>query len=466
MKLCINQHSPKGVCVFILSDLVGGGYMIQLFLLLCGTRIVRQKWWVVFLFGFFWMCVGLFVMENALFSPHRIPVDFFAIPLCLDGVWALGTAFSKEGTTRKLRLSRAAILLGVSLLILFAPRYHGIVIGIIIGTFILADASFRIASAYVVRFDGWKYSLAFGVFEFLCGVWSIIPWPTYYAGAVGHDVGMLVMLGALGVCGLSLRIRKLPPDVPVATVFSKGWPEDYRVFEDRRATPRNSGEEVTVHVWTPTEALAPLSVGRYVAARNKSGIISTGHGALELKPDVYISFYPAEEIDRDSSEFMQTLNATEKNNVAGLFQPSYEEESADWCPSTMQVRIRGLNTRNIRQFWEVYRKDTTYNLTSRNCASSVAKALDAGLEGIFANQIRSSIFFLPHLLFTPEVWVAGFMRQRAHAMAWTPGILLDYARALSYIMSLPGRWNPASVESGGRGKADAEKNTDTPATQS
>ncbi|MDL2266625.1 hypothetical protein LJC46_01370 [Desulfovibrio sp. OttesenSCG-928-G15] len=418
--------------------------MIQLFLLFCGTRLVRKYWWVLFAFGFFWLCVGLFVMNDAVFSAHRIPVDYFAIPLCFDGIWALGTAFSKEGTTRKLRLSRAGIMLGVALLILFAPRYHGVIIGIIIGTFIVADACFRIASAYVVRFKRWQFSLAFGVFEFLCGLWSLVPWPTYYAGAVGHDVGVLVMLGAMSVCGLSLRIRSLPSQVSICTVFSKGWPENYKVHEERRAHPRENGEEVIVHVWTPTEELAPLSVGRYVAATNKSGVISTGHAAMEIKPDVYISFYPAVEIDRDNIEFMQSLNASDKNNVQGLFQPSYEVESADWCPSTMQVRIRGLNTRNMRQFWNAYREDITYNLTSRNCASSVAKALDAGLEGLFSKQIRSSFFFLPHLFFTPEMWVAGFMRQRAEAMAWTPGILLDYVRALSYIMSLPGKWNPVA----------------------
>jgi hypothetical protein len=34
------------------------------------------------------------------------------------------------------------------------------------------------------------------------------------------------------------------------------------------------------------------------------------------------------------------------------------------------------------------------------------------------------------------------MRRRAAAMAWTPGIVLDYARALSQIVVLPQRLRP------------------------
>ena len=37
------------------------------------------------------------------------------------------------------------------------------------------------------------------------------------------------------------------------------------------------------------------------------------------------------------------------------------------------------------------------------------------------------------LLLTPELWVAAQIRKRAVTMAWTPGLTLDYARALSML---------------------------------
>jgi hypothetical protein len=37
------------------------------------------------------------------------------------------------------------------------------------------------------------------------------------------------------------------------------------------------------------------------------------------------------------------------------------------------------------------------------------------------------------MLLTPELWVAAQIRKRAVTMAWTPGLTLDYARALSMV---------------------------------
>ena len=37
------------------------------------------------------------------------------------------------------------------------------------------------------------------------------------------------------------------------------------------------------------------------------------------------------------------------------------------------------------------------------------------------------------LIVTPELWVAAQIRKRAATMAWTPGLTLDYARALSML---------------------------------
>jgi hypothetical protein len=38
---------------------------------------------------------------------------------------------------------------------------------------------------------------------------------------------------------------------------------------------------------------------------------------------------------------------------------------------------------------------------------------------------------------SPELWVASLLRTRAETMAWTPGLVLDYARALSGVIEPP-----------------------------
>lgn len=415
--------------------------MFQMLFLLCGTRLVRRCWAALFFLGFFWAFLGTYIHIDAVFSSHRHPPWIFAIPLAADGLWGLATSLATSGTTQKLRLARGVTFVLISLLVFIIPRQSSVFIGILAGLFVMADACWRGASAYVVRFTRWHNSFLYACFELLCGLWLLVPWPTYWAGAIGADVGMLLALSGLSFCGHALRIRRMPSSMSIAALLNRDWPaknESYTLSPKRF----DSKEDLIVHIWTPSvDGLAPIHQGirRYVAALDKDGVVSTGHAALELPPDVYISLYPLEEIDRSGADFMRILNASTANNVPGIFQPSYLQESKDWCPSTIQVRLKGLNTEAVRLFWEEYRQDATYNLTSRSCASSVAKALDAGLEGIFEKQIRHSRLFLVRLIFTPEVAVAGFMRLRAEAMAWTPGLLLDYARALSYIISLPQR---------------------------
>ncbi|MBB1241617.1 DUF308 domain-containing protein, partial [Klebsiella pneumoniae] len=118
--------------------------------------------------------------------------------------------------------------------------------------------------------------------------------------------------------------------------------------------PPQAGERaLTVHVWTPsgsarTETRNYPVVDRYIAAVYSNGLSSTGHAALESPEGVYISLYPAQEIDRSPEQFGALLRATAENNVPGIYQPDYATESKAWCPSTMQVRIRNYDAARLR----------------------------------------------------------------------------------------------------------------------
>ncbi len=160
--------------------------------------------------------------------------------------------------------------------------------------------------------------------------------------------------------------------------------------------PPEPGEHaLTVHVWTPVgsargEARRQPLVDRYIAAVDRDGVISTGHAALESPEGIYISLYPAEEIDRSPDEFTRILRATRENDVGGMFQPDYQTESRAWCPLTVQVRIRNYDPGRLDRFWSAYRQNTTYNLTDRNCSSTVSHALEAALEGASARVWRQA----------------------------------------------------------------------------
>ncbi len=102
----------------------------------------------------------------------------------------------------------------------------------------------------------------------------------------------------------------------------------------------------------------------------------------------------------------------------------------------MQVVIKNIDASRLNAFWQDYSADNTYNLTNRNCSSAVADALDAALEGVYRDHNWPIITALRAIIY-PELWAAGLMRKRAESMAWTPGLVLDYARALSALVDPP-----------------------------
>ncbi|MDR0827370.1 MAG: hypothetical protein LBN33_05775 [Desulfovibrio sp.] len=417
--------------------------MIQLFLVLCGSRLIRKRWWILFSLGVLWVFIGGFLFLDALDGSLVVPIIYYTIPLALEGAWALLSSPSRVGGGRTMRLAEGIICLLLVLLIIFVPRHSVVIIGFLVGLFLCLDALWRAASAWVVRYDGWRGGLFFAVLEFLFGAWAFVPWPTDYAGGAGIDTGTLLSVSGFALCSLSLRIRRLPRGLSILSILNR-WEKG--IFIDNDVQECEYRETALVHIWTPTLSVVPVNrgVSRYIAAEDENGVASAGHAALELASDLYISHYPALEIDRSGSEFARVLRATPDNDVPGLFQPSYAKESAEWCPSTVQVPLQGLNGRAIRRFWRKYSEDSTYNLTRRSCASTVAKALDAGLDGIFAQKARSPLFLL-RLLLAPELRVAGFMRRNAMSMAWTPGLMLDYARALRLLVTVMGEAGEGSA---------------------
>ena len=409
--------------------------MIEIVLLLLGARVVRRKWWIVALAGSVWLILGAYFLYDS-FLDTRLSGTWFAIPMLIEAAVSAFGGVQTGGTERSLRFGKAILLVLIALVVVEAPWHEDMIVGILAGIVLVTSAIWRATTAYLVRFARWHWSIAGAAFEFLMGLWSFIPWPTDWAGEAEGDIGLVMVAASGGILAIALRLRLLPPDIPLSTVLSDGWPtaseEDIPLGQAPWKAEHGS---ITVHIWTPTGALVPVGVRRYIAAVNEGGGVSAGHAALDVPPDVYISHYPAVEISRSRSEFTKTLRATPDNDVVGLFQPSYLQESAEWCPSTMQVQFDGVDVRAIRHFWRGYRRDTTYNLTNRNCSSAIAKALDAGIEGLFEHRAASP-YFLWRLLFLPELWIAGMLRRRAAAMAWTPGLMLDYARGLSYVVRL------------------------------
>ncbi|MFE0753434.1 HdeD family acid-resistance protein [Inquilinus sp. NPDC058860] len=413
--------------------------MVRLALLLLGADAVRRHWRSFAAFGLAWGALGIGIFVDGLDNVPYFPIHTFAYLLLVDAAIALLLAPVGLGAQKWLRLVRGLSLVVISLLILDTHRASNIILAMLFGLGLVLDAGLRIASAIVVRFPGWRLVIAAAVVELLLAVFVLEPWPTWYAGTVELCVSIALMLSAWAILRLALRMRRLPEHVLLPQLLTRGGVG----IAVPAADPGHDSVEPTgpliVHVWTPFgSAKEPIHrpiIDRYIAAVDGKGVISTGHSALEMPPDLYISHYPAVEIDHSPDEFGRILRATAENDVPGRFQPSYAEEAAGWCESNTKVVFRDYDPARLRAFWDGYSRDNTYNLTNRNCSSTVAHALEVALEGVLGR--RRSRMAVLRMIVSSELWIASQLRRRAETMAWTPGLVLDYARALNGIVHPP-----------------------------
>lgn len=407
--------------------------MIRLLLLLLGAEVVQRRWRVLLMVGAIWAALGIAIMLDALDGATVVRPHYFGYLLLIEGIVSLVAGMlASRGRTQQ--LAKAVILLLPAVIIVSQPRHSNLLIAMLLGAVMLLDGGVRIASAWMVRFAAWRMAIVAGLVELMLAIITLEPWPTWYEGTIGFNVGALLIISGWGTVLLAGRLRRLPPDAPISMLVGGAFPTSLWV----PAIPDDAGDDdLIVHVWTPTgrgrHARRRPLVDRYIAAVDANGTISTGHAALELAPNVYISHYPAEEIDRSPDEFGRVLRAGVENDIAGRFLPGYAEEAAGWCEATEHIRFTRIDRVRVRHFWRAYRSDSAYNLTSRNCSTAVAHALDAALEGVLGQTGRPWRSFF-RAVTTPELWIAGVLRRRAEAMAWTPGLVLDYARLLHVVV--------------------------------
>jgi uncharacterized membrane protein HdeD (DUF308 family) len=417
--------------------------MGNLVLSLLGVDYLRQRARTLVICGWIFVISGIAVFIDALDNALYFPLNLFAVLFVIEGVATLIIAQSGVGGQKVLRYAKGIFVLVAGILILEGHHHGHFVLSMIFGILFLLDGLMQSIAAYVVRYERWRYVFAGGVVEVLLAIFFFQPYPTHYVGTVPYCLGLFLAFAGLKLLYLARRVRNLSSnpaftvnpepgfmptaaEAPVQTVFD--------------GPPLASEHALTVHVWTPSGSAKEETrnypvVNRYIAAVDINGVVSTGHAALEAPEGVYVSLYPAQEIDHSPEQFGTLLRATAENDIGGVFQPDYPTESKAWCPSTVQVRIRNYDAAKLQAFWNAYRKNTTYNLTHRNCSSSVSAALDAALDGVVGRLHRGNAGWrvMLRLLLTPELWVAAQIRKRALTMAWTPGLTLDYARALSML---------------------------------
>ncbi|GAB4069433.1 protease [Ancylobacter sonchi] len=409
--------------------------MLKIAFLFVGADAFRARWYVLPVLGAVLLVLASLLALDASDGVTLVTKEAMGAVFILNGLLALYVfvALPREGS-RYLSFLKATALIVLGSLILDFPLETRITIAWLFGFAFAVDGVGRIATATVLRFPGWQVLAACGVVELLLALLIVTEWPLSHNQNIPFCIALLLGLWGWLLVRFGLMLRSLEDEASAMNlpIFAgRGWYQNAPVLIG--GPGREAVEHpMIVHVWTPVgSAYQPerrLLVDRYIAAVDGNGVISTGHAALEMQPNLYISHYPAQEIDRSSSDFAASLRATAENDLRGRFQPSYDYESKEWCPADQNVEFHNFDPRRLRAFWAGYRQDDTYNLTNRNCSVVVAEALDAALEGSLAS--RYPWVRLLRLLANPDLWTAALIRSHAYSMTWTPGLVLDYARIL------------------------------------
>jgi uncharacterized membrane protein HdeD (DUF308 family) len=397
--------------------------MIQLLLHLLGARYISRHLPKLLLLGAIWLGIGAFVVADALDGALWFPLQTFGVLVAAEGVVAIVLAKSGLSLQTRFRFVKGVIGVLIGVLVIARHSYSDFLLAMIFGAGFALEGALLIAAAWMVRYRHWRSTIALGIGSIVLAIIFFQPYPTHYRGTVPYCIGMWMAVSGCRMIWLYLRLRK-------------------EVCEDaaQGSIPGAShAEPMIVHVWTPVgsaknKALSRPVVDRYIAAVDVNGVISTGHAALEAG-ELYLSLYPAVEIDRSPDEFARLLRADASNNVAGRYLPNYPEEAAAWCESTTRISFRRFDATRLEAFARSYKATPIYNLTNRNCSSTVAEAIEAALEGTAYRE--GGWMDALRLIATPELWIAAQLRHRAHTMAWTPGLVLDYARALRVVTHPP-----------------------------
>ncbi|MBE5252317.1 hypothetical protein H2P46_09225 [Mixta sp. Marseille-Q2057] len=413
--------------------------MIKLIFLLTGAQVLRRRWsWLALGGVALLLLCALILYDIGSDGLLSVPLDMLAILFIIEGLVQMFLALTKEMLIDWLTMLKGMGFLFIAFLIFDSPQDNNDVSAVLFGVAFFADGVLRIAAALVLRGARWRKRCITGIVELILSILIISNWPFHHHIAVPLCFALLLFSIGIHLLLMARQARLLTEDssVTVLPLFKAGglrrWHSSH--YSHPPFPAEMPTQPLTVYVWTPIGSGVVREgyrlIDRYIAAVDHNGVISTGHAAMEAGGDLYISHYPRDEIDRDSSNFRAVLRASEQNDVAGRFLPSLAVEVVEWCRPDKQVHFPRYNQEALKNYWQRYSADSAYNLTARNCSSTVIQALDVAIEGILAQQLYAGF----RLFIDPNFWLLGVIRGRAEAVTWTPGLVLDYVRLLKRVI--------------------------------
>lgn len=430
--------------------------MLKIAFLLIGPAAFRPYWLGVSLLGAAVLIAAGATAWDAQDGRGRLGhlvfgAAFLAVAL-FHVVAVLRAADRRERGNRLLRLGLPLV---PAFLLLAPPEAQGDwIASLIMAVALVVDGTIRLGIALVVHVPGWRRGSLIALAQLAGAAGLIGQWPLPAAGNVVLALALALALSGRVLVRMGLHLRRLRDGESIlgSTLYSaRDWYAFAPTLPGADSPRRPDQPPLVLYNWTPSGApnvtmRLPI-IDRYFAVPDSEGGVSSGHVSLELGDDLYVSYYPDDEIERSSTNFVNTMSGEPSHNMVGKFIPSFAFEVDDWRPPNRKFLLTRFSERRLRAFWANFQRDTTYSLVNRNCAVAVGPALEAAMEGVWAGP--RPWLRLARLMVDPGLWPAALIRGRAEFLTWTPGFVVDYMGELNRVLdqcdmgwSLGGAWTP------------------------
>ncbi len=419
---------------------------MTLALLLLGPDILRRSRWLLIALGIALMVTGGAIGLQTMDQVTDVALEAAGWLLVVAGLGRTAFSFFSSGPTPWLLILRGAFLVVLGIAVADFSNESGPALPWLFGVAMLLNGLYQALSALVIRYPRWGWFVLLGALHLIAAGLLFFPFRHAVTWVVSLSLGAAIAALGLTLLRTALRLQQYfrskqggPAETAVRYYLdfhvARRFHEKY--LRGDPSAPPELGQphgDLLVHIWTPITASRVEQgsnlVSRYVVARDREGKFAVGHSALRMTPDVYISHCDGNPDAFDSGdEVWKTLRS---KDVPGVFLPTYEEEVAHYMEPSATIRFRKFDEGQLRVFWALYQTVKDYNFTNRNCSVTVSMALEAALVGSLGADHR--ILRLLWLMTNKDLWIAHFIRWKAREMVWTPGLMLDYAQALSRVV--------------------------------
>ena len=238
--------------------------------------------------------------------------------------------------------------------------------------------------------------------EILLSLMIFVGWPAPHRMTVPFCLGVMMVLSGWALLRIARRL----------TSFSLNQ-------HPTRQPPHPADETapLTVYVWTPIGAAkirAGVTSSTDTSRRSTTAAISPPVMPPRRSRRMCISVTTRSTTSaipfRISASCCMPANRTTSTDVSC---PTCRARSPPGAPDK-KIQFYRYNPAALRAFWLRYRQDATYNLTRRNCSTTVIGALDSALEGVLGDKHLWRRFLL--LVLDPNLWMLAVLRSRGESM--------------------------------------------------